>query len=72
MSELLSNQADTCQTKLTKNAYSNFTKSHKLIKYANFRYELAVLDKNHSDAHAMGRVITNFQPERPSRRIALD
>ena len=27
MSELLSNQADTCQTKLTKNAYPNFTKS---------------------------------------------
>ena len=27
MSELLSNQADTCQTKLTKNAYPKFTKS---------------------------------------------
>ena len=47
---------------------TKFTKTHKLIKYASFRYELAVLDKNHRDPHAMGRVITNFQPERPSTK----
>ena len=31
-------------------------------------YELDVLDKNHRDSHAKGRVITNFQPDLPSRR----
>ena len=31
-------------------------------------YELDVLDKNHSDPHAKGRVNTNFQPDLPSRR----
>ena len=30
-------------------------------------YELAVLDKNHRDPHAKGRVITKFQLDRPSR-----
>ena len=32
------------------------------------QYELGVLDKNHSDPHATGRVITNFQLDPPSRR----
>ena len=45
----------------------------RILKYSEsqkrmMHYELDVLDKNHSDPHAMGRVITNFQLDPPSRR----